>query len=81
MGHNLGQVAKLKRGAKRGVESRMKYGAEHGVKIRVMYGVIYGVKKLWGGIWGTYKHLVKYGAILPIWVQKTFMNHSVPLKV
>jgi len=31
MGHNLGQDAKLKRGAKRGVESRMKYGAEHGV--------------------------------------------------
>lgn len=43
MGHNLGQDAKLKRGAKRGVESRMKYGVEHGTKC---------VTNIWGRTWG-----------------------------
>ena len=43
MGHNLGQDAKLKRGAKRGVESRMKYGVEHGTKC---------VTYIWGRTWG-----------------------------
>ena len=47
-----------------------------------MWGKTWGGIKneVWGRIWGAYKHGAKHGAILPIWVQKTFMNHSVPLK-
>lgn len=45
MGHNFGQDAKLKRGAKRGVESRMKYGAEHGVPTNMGQYCLYGYKR------------------------------------
>ena len=55
MGHNLGQDAKLKRGAKRGVESRMKYGVEHGTKcVTNIWGRTWGINRIlyWGKTWG-----------------------------